>query len=165
MGFFDALGKVLAGKPIYGPEDAAQGQPGTAPAQPMNAPQRTEAPHQHIVPVVRVDRVESRVNGNRTDVNLVVRNESPVAVWIDKIHVLGTMRDVNDDLQPGESYECTAYSGPIAMNDAHKHAEIVYFTDKERKYFEAMYDVRYQQQSNGWYPIDLRLLLPIKEHH
>jgi hypothetical protein len=159
MGFFGALGKILAGKPVYGPEDGstppvgAQPQPGVA-AGPQSA--------QRIIPVVRVARVESPISGSRMEVNLEIRNESPVTVWIHRVHLLGAVRELNDDLQPGQSHEFQIYAGPVPRNDALRQAEVEYRTEAG-SYFSARHDVLYRQQPDGWHVYQLRLMMPIKE--
>jgi hypothetical protein len=164
MGFLKALTNALAGKPAYTPEDIERSQQGAgAHGQTSASPQAQ--PQQHIVPVVRVERVESRISGNRLDVSLHIHNESPVAVWIDKISLLGTTCNVHDDLQPGQSYERQAYSGPMLPNDDNKHAEVQYFTDQTREYFAARHETRYRREGDGWHVDELRLILPIKELH
>lgn len=157
MGFFGALGKILAGKPVYGPEDSGTAQ--QAPTQPVGP----AAPGPKVIPVVRVTRVESPIRGGRMEVNLEIRNESPVEVWIDKVYLLGTMRDLNDDLPPGASHEFHIYSGPVLQNDSHRDAEVQYFTGQPRDYFSARHEVLYERQSDGLHIKDLRLITPIKD--
>jgi hypothetical protein len=167
MGFFKAFGRVLAGKPIYEPGDIkpAQGQPQqpVQPAVPASPLPTTPTPVAKIIPVVRVTRVESQVRNGRMDVNLEIRNESPVMIWIDKVFLLGAMRDLNDDLPPGSSHEFQIYSGPPPQNESHREAEVQYYTDKTRDYFSARHQVMYQRQSDGLHIKELRLELPIRD--
>jgi hypothetical protein len=161
MGFFGALGKILAGKPVYGPENTTTTAP--LPGQAVRQSTTPATPMQKVIPVVRVTRAESHINGNRLEVNLEIRNESPVTIWIDKVYLLGTMRDLNDDLSPGGSHEFQIYSGPVLQNDSQKQAEVQYYTDVTRAYFAARHEVLYRQQADGLHVDQLRLITPIRE--
>jgi hypothetical protein len=154
MGFFGALGNIMAGKPVFGPDNT------TSSAE--RAPQQDGGSTEKVVPVVRVTRVESPINGNRLDVNLEFRNESPVEVWLTRITLLGVSRGLSDDLKPGQSAEIPVYSGPIPPNDSHRDAEVEYRT-MDGEYFAARHEVHYQQQSDGLHVYQLKLITPIKE--
>jgi hypothetical protein len=137
MGFFGALGKVLAGKPIFEPDNNARSGEGQAASRTSGSP-----------PVVRITRVESPIRGDRLEVHVDIRNESNVPVFLDKISVLGTTRELDSDLAPGVVREFTAYVGPALKNDSHRDAELQYRT-QDGEYFEARFDVRFYKESDG----------------
>jgi hypothetical protein len=96
------------------------------------------------------------------DLNLQIRNESPVTVWLDKVFVLGTRCDLNDDLAAGQSYEFHVYSGPAPQNDGLHDAEVQYRT-QAGDYFSARHQVMYDRQGDGLHVKELRLITPIKD--
>lgn len=153
MGFFSDLGKILSGKPVG--DQAAAPQPAMQPMQPMPAGPK-------VIPVVRVVRAESPIQNGRMQVNLQIKNESPVTIWLDKVLLLGTHRDLNDDLAAGQSYEFQIYSGPPPQNDLLHDAEVQYRT-QAGDYFSARHQVLYDRQSDGLHVKELRLITPIKD--
>jgi hypothetical protein len=154
MGFFGALGKVLAGKPIYDTNSA----PNTATGQPARPGSTAK-----VVPVVRITRVESPIQNGRLEVNVDVRNESAVTVRLDKIQLLGTTHDLDYDLRPGEVREVPVYSGPPVRDESNHYAEIQYRTESG-DYFAAQHEVRYRREGDGLLHIsECRLVTPIKD--
>jgi hypothetical protein len=150
MGFFGALGKVLAGKPIYGD--------GNAPASPAEP----QAQKGKVIPVVRVSRVESPIKGNRLEVNMDIRNESNMPMLLDKIRIFGMTRELDAELPAGAVREYPIYEGPVLTDDHYRDAELQYRTP-QGDYFVARHEVRYYKQNDGLHIDELRLQLPIKD--
>lgn len=150
MGFFGALGNILAGKPIGGNGE------GTASVRQVST--KTGK----VIPIVRVTRVESPIKGNRQEVYITVRNESKVLVNVSRVRILEVEREIDDDLAPGAAREYLVYAGPVPHDDSHHDAEIKYRTE-DRDYFAARYEVRYYTEKDGLHISELRLLLPVRD--
>jgi hypothetical protein len=155
MGFFGALGKVLAGKPIYGPEDV----------QPQAGSEPSAQPSGKVVPTLRMTRVECPVEGTRMDVYVNIHNESTVEVFVDRMKLLGTVRQIDSQLRPGEARQFHVYSGSVLQNADHNDAEVQYRTTTG-DYFAARHNVRFQQEGDHTYRVsEFHLVLPIVDMH
>lgn len=159
MGFFKAMGRVLAGKPVYEPEDIST-------TEQQKAAELTPAADVHnVVPVVRLTRVECPVQNGRMDLYVDVRNESSEILFVDKIHVLGTTRELDASLRPGEARQFHVFSGTPPQSAGYNMADVQYRTEKG-DYFAAGHAVRYQKGSDGQLRVvEFRLITPIKDIH
>lgn len=154
MGFFQGLGRVLAGKPVFGPDDVSRTE--QQPAAQAGG---------KVIPVVRIRRVECPTEGANMDVYIDIRNESSVRVYVDKIHLLGTARELDANLRPGEVKQFHVYRGPRPQDGNPTEAEVQYRTDSD-DYFAARHEVQYHQEPDGMYRVwEFRLITPIKDMH
>lgn len=155
MGFFGALGKVLAGKPVYGPEGV----------QPQAGAESGAQPGGKVVPTVRLTRVECPVEGARMDVYVDIHNESDVDVFVDRIKLLGTVRQIDNQLRPSEARQFHVYSGALLQNPSYNDAEVQYRTTTG-DYFAARHDVHFHQEGDRTYRVsEFRLISPIVDMH
>lgn len=154
MGIFGAFGRALMGKPAYGPED-------------VQVPARQETPQASgkVVPTVRLTRVECPIEGARMDVYVDMHNESAVDVFVDRMNLLGTVRQIDSQLRPGQSHQFHVYSGPLLQNTSYNSAEVQYRTTTG-DYFAARHDVRFHQEGDRVFRVsEFRLILPIIDKH
>lgn len=151
MGFFNGLGRVLAGKPVYEPEDVK-------PAEQQAAAQLGGK----VVPTVRLTRVECPLHQGQMNVYVDIHNESNVNVYLDKILLLGTKRELDSELRPGQTRQFPVYSGPAPQHSKQNDAEVQYRTDSD-DYFAAQHEVRFAQQDGGYRVSEFRLITPIKD--
>lgn len=155
MGIFGAFGRALMGKPAYGPEDV----------QPQAGTEQSSQSGGKIVPTVRLTRVECPINGARMDVYVDMHNESAVDVFVDRINLLGTVRQIDSQLRPGESHQFHVYSGALLQNTGYSNAEVQYRTTTG-DYFAARHDVRFHQEGDRVFRVsEFRLILPIIDKH
>lgn len=163
MGFFGALGKIMAGKPVYTPEDVAK-QAGTdAPAsQPQTVASSPAGPKS--IPVVRLGRVECRVSGSRLDIYADIHNESNEALFLDRIFVLGTKRELDSQLRPGEAKQYAVYSGPLLANAPSGYAEVQYRKQSDGDYFADYHQIRSRPTgAHGYEVTEFRMQGPVKD--
>jgi len=92
MGFLSGLGKVLKGEPVFEPQAPNGQQPQPAAGEPQ------QADAQKVTPVVMIGRVECPVNGPNMDVYGDIHNGSSVPVLLDKIHLLGSVHELDTTL-------------------------------------------------------------------
>jgi hypothetical protein len=187
MGFFKSLGRIVSGKGAYEPGDfKSSGQqaptqptgqfpdgqpngfpqdfPGQAPQAP-GAPQPVQQQGPKVIPVVRIHRVESQVNGQRLDVYGDIKNESPVPVVLDKIIIQGMRRELDRALRPGESHQCLVYSGAPLRSLPNGYADVQFRTENS-DYFSARHQIRVQQLPDRTYKItEFLLTMPINDMH
>lgn len=171
MGFFDALGKIIQGKPVFEPTDG-QTQPGQAgqagqnpqvgvPAQPQVAAPVPQGPK--TIPVVQIRRVECLDKGSRMELHVDIQNDSREDVMLDKILLLGTVRELDTTLRPGQARQFMVYSGERTQNEPRGYAEVRY-RKMDGDYFSAQHAIRGRKESDGfWDVVEFRLQLPIKD--
>lgn len=152
MGFFNALGKVLAGKPVFEPQ---QGGSTAAPTQQPAGPiQQTAAGPKHI-PELHLGRVECQVNGERMDVYVDIANRSAEPIFLDDITVLGMRRELQRQLKPGEGRQQFVFSGQRLTNQPSGYAELRFRKVSDGDYFLNYYRYDCTQQRDGGYIIGL----------
>jgi len=159
MGFFDGLGRLLQGKPVFQNSSAQQSQP----PQEDGAPATAQPTKSKIVPVVAITRVTCRQSGSRMDVYAVLQNQSSEQITLDKIRLLNTIRELDSVLRAGETRDYMLYSGERLRDQYKDQAELVY-KDPSGDYFAAIHDVIFHLESDKTYSVDdLRLHLPIRD--
>jgi hypothetical protein len=161
MGFFSAMGKVLQGKPIFEPEpDTSQSANGSGQQQPTG-PENG----QKLVPVVRVTRTVCNNSAQRMELFLEFKNESPVLVMLDKIRLLGTTRELDTTLAPGQSKQLFVYNGPRLKSDhPGGPAEVQYRKETDGDYFTALHTARTKREADGTFSVHaFTIVFPIKD--
>ncbi|HSX30730.1 MAG TPA: hypothetical protein VLE99_02335 [Candidatus Saccharimonadales bacterium] len=136
------MGKVLAGKPIYGPENDVPVQPTGAPTQSM-APAVPGLPKE--VPEIELGRVENQVQGERLEIFVDVTNHSHVPIFLDTITLLGASRKLDSQLQQGERRQFLLYSGPILHTMPSGYADVQYRKATDGDYFKESFQMRCEQ--------------------
>ena len=152
MGFFETIKRLAQGKPPFEvPVDPKNGQPqsqaGTA-AQPTN-PVRSGP---KVIPHVEIERTSSRINGPRMLVTCIIQNNSSGTIELDKIRILGTSRELDSYLRPGEERQYNLYDGNRPGNTNYHVAEL-YFKDQSGDYFSADHTIEYEREHDGTYII------------
>lgn len=175
--FLERLRRLVNGEPIFragedveNPQHVQDKDDWDMPPQAHTAAQQTTpapAPRTggpKIVPLVTVERVECHPNGSNMGVTVHIRNHAAGDVMIDKITLLGQMRELDRTLQPGEQFEfMNAYNGPRPNNRNYTHCEVQY-RDEHGDYFSAVHNAEFDQEPDGTYTINrLRFIPPVKD--
>lgn len=158
MGFLDGLGRMMQGKPVFEPSSGhnqtSQNNQPSSPASPGSS---------KVIPIVRVERVELHTDGSHMRVIAAIQNDSGGMVMLDKIRLLGTQKELDHQLRPGESREFTVYDGPRPNNHNYDDAEL-YFRDMNGDYFLAKHVVLFRQEADNTYSVyDIRFTGPVKD--
>lgn len=157
--FFQAMKRVMQGKPIYDPIEPQQPptmqQPGRVQPMPQPLPQ---APHERpqmthfgpkVLPRVYIEqRCECHNKGSHMECWAHIHNESRVAIELDKVRMLGVPRELDTRLRPGEKRQFLLYSGPIVHN-ANRHDCELQYKDETGDYFVSQHTIEFQKQSDG----------------
>ncbi len=166
MGFFGALGKVLAGKPVYTPQDEAAKQNSAQveqPVQPGAAPVAPDSQSKEI-PQLHCGRIESQSTAGRCNLYVDVMNQSHEMILLDNVQLLGMQRGLERQLRPGESHQVLLYSGPTLMNEPSGYAIFRYRIQADHDYFRAQFHMHFVHESDGSYRItELRTAGHIKD--
>ncbi len=162
MGFFGTIGKVLAGKPVYSPQDQAKQN-----AQPNDGQAMLQQPAQQagkVIPMVRFGRIENQWDGPRLAVYADAENESKVPVFIDWIVFNGVKRQLDIQLRPGEVHQLLIYAGPLFQHRPGGYAELQYRTAETGDYFLNYHEIRSEEQGEfGFRVTELLQRGPIKD--
>lgn len=149
MGFFETLKRLAQGKPPFEvPVDAKTGQM-QQPEASQPAPVRTGP---KVVPHVEIERTTSRLNGNRLLVTCIIQNNAQDTIMLDKMRMIGTSRELDTYLRPGEERQFNVYDGTAPTNTNYSTAEL-YFRDSTGDYFSADHLIEYEREHDGNYTI------------
>lgn len=157
MGLLDFLGKIAKGEPVF----RVQPDVSSDDASPTKI-----SPTGKVIPVVIVQRVESQLDSSGRNIDCWVQfhNEGIVPVFLDKISLFGTTRELDRIIQAGEMYECEVYRGLAPANDNYKTAELYYRDNTTGDYFAARYMLHYDLEANGIYRLDeMRIERPVRD--
>lgn len=153
MGFFDALGKIVQGKPVFEVKDD---QPKTG-AQIQQPTPVTQMPNQatgpKVYPLVRIDRLQCETPGNNLQLDVYIKNYSTTDVDVDRFEFFGGNPDLGTFLRPGESREFRVYNGPRPRGSNQRNCKI-YFKDATGDYFCSEHSIQFRQMPDGTYSID-----------
>lgn len=163
MGFLDILHRMAKGEPPFQPEPDkhAEQQPKTPDGVPQGTPVTEDG--QKIIPVVRIERTEAHLSGDHMTVRCEIRNESRLELELDKIRVLGSVRELDTRLRPHESRDFIVYQGKRPNNRSNGVAELNY-KDLLGDYFQARCAVEFRQEPDNTFSIyRITLAGPIKD--
>jgi hypothetical protein len=178
--FFESVKRIIQGKPVFDDVDAQQKPqqdtsqvplptltplPQAPQAQPQ--PPKPQSPirkgDSSTFPIVQVKHCTSKLNGPNMQVYCRIINNSRMPIDLDKIRILGTTRELDNKLRPGEEREYMVYSGPRLQRQQYNDAQLDYKTEYG-DYFKAIHDVRFTYNSDKTYSVDeLRLHPPIRD--
>lgn len=159
MGLFGAIGKIIAGKPVFEPEqkvaNGGQSVDSTAATRPVS---RTEDP------VVRVKRVECRASGPRLEIFADIHNEAHEPIFLDRIILAGNRRELDSQLNAGQARQYLVYSGPLMSQPPKGYAEIHYRKQTDGDYFADYHEIRSRRIGDEGYEItELLMRGPVRD--
>lgn len=101
---------------------------------------------------VYIESTTSKLNDGHMETYCRVKNDSDIAVLLDKIRLLGATREIDETLKPGDSKQVRVYSGEAPTNTGDNDAELQFRTEAG-VYYKARHDVRFKPEGN-LYTID-----------
>lgn len=183
MGFWDAMRKMVQGKPVFEVEpqgldskgkavdewgdplqDADPVEPERGVAQQPVGSRRVDAHGNKIMPEVEICQVEPRYSGEMVELWVTIRNTSQFPVFLDKSYIFGVKQELDYPLSPSGQREFMIYRGNRPAHDNYKYAELYYRDEGSGDYFCAAHTIHYRHQSDGTFDIvDFDLVRPIKD--
>jgi hypothetical protein len=168
MGFFT---KMFKGEPMYSDQDDNSGWSNDKPkdnnhwgdltpktddgwgenATPSSA--QTASTGTKVHPRAVITRSNYRVHGTNMDVYVTIQNKSVSTIWLDKIRLLSTVRELDDDLLVNQEHQYLVYSGPRPTHTHIDKAELQY-RDETGDYFNAYHFVEFKIQPDNTYIIN-----------
>ena len=159
MGFVGGLARLLQGKPIFEVPPESNRKKGI----PEEQAQPNTQSGAKVIPTVCIERSEYHNNGSNMQVTASIINHSTQDIELDKINVLGTSRNLNLILHPGDSRECIVFEGERPHNHAYDNAYLQY-KDTTGDYFETHHTVEFRQEPDGSYHVyQMRYVGPVKD--
>jgi hypothetical protein len=169
MGFFDALGKIVKGEPVFTPGQPDGKQQTTnsafnqAPPAPAGAtpPVAPAGPKEY--PRLELGRVQCRMSGDDMEVEVEVKNESSQQLDLDQVRMLGKGHDMGTMLRPGEEREFTLYEGDRPRSTGNSRIEISFRTVPGGDYFQAEFVADFKQESDGTYTVQRFRFIQVRD--
>lgn len=176
MGFFRALGKIIAGEPVFTVPVTKKAKHKAEIIQPSQTKQATTRPAepeklklydeygQKIVPNVYVARCIPRLDLEDMDVWAYIRNDSDFEVELQNIEVLAEIQLINHRLLPHTERRILIYSGDRPTTDINRTAKLYYERVETNDYFCADHYIRYKMEHDDTFSIyELDIERPV--HH
>jgi len=114
--------------------------------------------------VVRIGRIENRTSGPQLQVFADIHNESHEPIFLDRILLAGSHRELDTQLRPGESRQFLIYVGPLFTTPPRGYAEIHYRRQSDGDYFADYHEIRrHQEGAQGYFVTELLLRGPVKD--
>jgi hypothetical protein len=164
MGFFDALSKIVQGKPVFEPgQNDGKQIPQAAPVEPVAglAPAAHSGPKEY--PHLTLGRVQCYMHGDDMEVEVEVENHSNQQLDLDQIRILGTSHDMGTVLRPGEEREFKVYEGDRPRSTGNSRVEISFRTQPGGDYFQAEFVIDFKQESDGTYTVQRFRFIQVRD--
>ncbi len=153
MGFFDALGKIINGQPVFGDEANVQSTQQPAAPSEQHDVTRTNSGHK-VVPDLKVSNLKTHRNGNSMRTRVWVQNLAAFEVELTRSTVMGQGMNQYERLQAGRGCEIEIYNGQVAKDNKNSRASIDYKIVQNGDYFQKEFDVEFNFESDGVYTLE-----------
>lgn len=159
MGFLTGLGRLLAGKPVFVPEEGPDRPTDDIQQQVSEQPQAQaddlrDSSGRKIAPQITVSHVKSRLSGSNMTVTAWVTNNSAYLVRIDECMILSRESRLYRNLSPGHGHEVQLYRGPVATSDHDHRARLTFKITENTDMFEMNYTVEFDRNPNGTFTVE-----------
>lgn len=158
MGFWQSLGRIVAGKPVYDEtsvSDRLYSHPDqTQPSKQSAKAAFIDAHGNKIVPEVSFKHFKSYINGPKVTTRAWAVNDSQFELELTKTELLGHHQNIHRRLKPGESHEVMVYDGPVLTHEHDHRAHLYYKIHENDDYFVAEYSIEYHRESSGVFTIE-----------
>lgn len=157
MGFLSGIGRILAGKPVFTPQEEAANQHEAITQHEVVADSEQNRPTEHAgpkqIPQLHCGRIECHMNNGRCDLYVDVHNKSQQIVFIDDVNIFGVHRELQRQLKPGEAHQELLYSGQLLMHQPNDYALFRYRNQADGDYFQSKFQTRSEKEADGTYRI------------
>jgi hypothetical protein len=140
MAFLEFMKRMVEGRPVFD-DNSSQERPDQVQAD-QNEASAIRKHEDATFPVVEIRRVTTHLDGDNVQIYCHIQNTWEQEVMLDKIRLLGTKRELDTALRPGENREFLVYKGPKLQHEYHE-AELDYKTAREGDYFQAVFNVTF----------------------
>lgn len=150
---------MISGKPVF-----EEPSVGSAPPPQSPAPNSVQANGPKYIPQVIIEHVKCELEGTNMTCSLVIKNLSTVEVFLDKVRLVNTTKELDATLRAGESKEFYAtYRGPQPTSASYSDCQLEY-RDTTGDYFRSSHVAEYNYESTGTYSLKkLRFVGPVRD--
>ncbi|HSW79893.1 MAG TPA: hypothetical protein VLG47_03890 [Candidatus Saccharimonadales bacterium] len=164
--FWTGFGRMMAGKPIYDPDDPdiKQYQTGEDPGSlnPSDQSAQPAAPidpfakvpgqpnangiikgREDTFPKLQIRRIDNHYRGDDVEVYFRIYNPTNIQLWIENIKVCGHERRIRDDLRPHQEQQYSVYNGHCMKSNREREVKIKFRT-MDGDYFEIAFEINYR---------------------
>lgn len=152
MGFWQGLGRLIAGKPVF-QDGSTTPTTAAAPATPTTPP-LVDAHGYKIIPNIDLTHISSHLNGDTLTVTAWTTNASNQPIRIDTVEMLGGTQIIRRELAPSQAHELTLYQGPAPHDDHDTRALLRFCQLVDDDDFELVYYIKLHLESDGIYIVD-----------
>lgn len=160
MGFFDGLGRLLSGKPVFEPLPQAEQkdeQYSNDPSPQAGGATRTGLVDERgnkIVPQIEIAHVQSHRHGSDMTVTAWVTNRSDQRLRIDEVRMIKQRQQPHRELEPAAAHELTLYHGSLPKDEAEHSMLVTYRICANGDLFERRYRIEYYRENDGGILVD-----------
>ena len=165
MSFFEGLGRLIRGKPIFidKPKDSdddysddpwKNDEPAVKESTPAEKSFLFDEKGRKIIPEIRFEHCKSHINGDDMMVTVWATNTSDLEVEIDKVDMLGVRREIDRFLKPQEAHEILLYKGKIPTDENGHRAILQYKIVENGDCFAAEFRIEYNFESDRRYTVE-----------
>lgn len=157
MGFWQGLGRLASGKPVFQDDTGLAVPPANTPPAAV-APALVDAHGYKIIPTIELTHLTSHLSGDTLTITAWTANRSDQRIRIDSFEMLGSKRIIRRELDPAQAHELTLYQGPVPHEDHHTRAQLEFCLLVDDDLFELIYYIKFRREPGGTYLVDeLRL--------
>jgi len=143
MGILEGLARFMRGEPIYKDEDV------TIEEKQAAAAMTPAASVEDVAPIVRIDNVRSSIVDDYLEVRGDLHNVAKKEVRLEKLEVLGKVKEANASLAAGKTAEnITLFAGEAPVTDRVDTAKLTYRPSGGES-FVANYAIESRQEADG----------------
>lgn len=155
MGFWNTLGKMVQGKPIFEPPKDAGASATDEPTAEVVVPVRPgyDAKGNKIIPKIAITRCQTQTSGDNMQVWAWIKNEADTPLRLERMTMVGMTRQLGNFLTPGEQEQVLVYSGVRPRITSYTKAELYYVQMNTNDYFCAEHQIEYDYESDGTYTV------------
>lgn len=178
MGFFDGLGRMIKGEPVFQPGDNGDGwkggkdegaskeekyDPNTLDKSGVDASVTPRPPAgPEVLPRVDVTSFEYDLDDDKIDYYFEIRNDSEKRIELDKIIVFNTRRELDRWMNPGEERELLVYSGSV-RNHQHYDKFQIQYKDESGDYFMTEHWIGFKQDDGHHVISQVKLINSVRD--
>jgi hypothetical protein len=149
MGFWDGLGRVVRGEPVFQVPQTPQSHNASSDASSSHSAMAGGAKQ---IARAFVEETETHTDGHHMRVMVKIKNESAGRIELDKISLMGNKRELDMWLNPHQEREFIVYDGEMPTHRNYDDAWLDY-KDETGDYFQQYHTVEFEAEGEGRYSI------------
>lgn len=143
MGFVQGLGRFFSGKPVFDVSDSISSNASNAPT----------SSGEKYIPEVIIEEVDCELEGSEMRISLTIKNESTVEVFLDKLRLVNTTKELDTTLRAGEEKQYySVFFGPRPNHASYSECQLEY-RDTTGDYFRTVHYVEYAFEPDKTYSV------------